>query len=104
MTIDNDALAVQIEEVKKCAEENHRALRGFNGGVGLVGKVDGIEKAISNLKASDLPQMEARLKDEMKKNQEKSVTWPGLAKGLAQPVTVAVIISIVVTLINKVFF
>jgi hypothetical protein len=104
MTSEFDALASQIEEVQRCSKENHRALRGSNGEVGLVGKVGGIEKSIDNLKQSDLPLMEARLMVEIKKLQEKSVLWPVLARGLVAPVTLAVIISVVITLINRFFF
>ncbi len=101
---EHDVLLQQIKEVKDCSEENHRTLRGHDGEVGLVAKVDAIDTSIANLKTNDLPHMEERLTLAIKTQAEKNVTWPALAKGLVQPVTIAVIISVVITLIGKFFF
>lgn len=100
----HDVLLEQIKEVKNCAEENHRTLRGFDGDIGLVGKVDGIDKSITNLKDNDLPHMESRIMLAIKTQGDKNITWPSLLKGLAAPVTIAVIISVVITLVTKFFF
>jgi hypothetical protein len=104
MTIDNDALAVQIEDLKQCAEGNRRALRGYDGEIGLVGKVAGLETSIFTLKTSDLPHMEGRIMTAIKTQAEKNVTWPSLGKGLVAPIGVAVITAVLVSVIHSIFF
>jgi hypothetical protein len=104
MTVDNDALAREIEVIKKCSAENYRTLRGKDGDVGLVAKVEAIGTSVESLKNSDLPQMEDRIVLAMKTQADKNITWPSLLKGLLAPVTIAVIISVAVTLVTKFFF
>lgn len=104
MTVDNDALAIQIKVVKESSEENHRTLRGHDGEVGLVAKVDAIGTSVDSLKTNDLPHMEKRIMLAIKTQADKNITWLSLVKGLAVPVTIAVIISVTITLINKFFF
>lgn len=104
MTIDNDALALQIAEVKLCSEENRRTLRGSNSDQGLCGKVDSIDQSLDTLKDNDLPHMEERIMLAIKTQGDKNVTWPSLLKGLLAPVSIAVVISVVITLVNKFFF
>ena len=101
---DDKVLQNELDNVKNCSAENHRALYGHNGEIGLVGKVELIQRDLNKIVTNDLPHLEKDMLKVIKILEERSVTWPSLGKGLIQPVVVAVLTAVLVTWLHSVLF
>lgn len=103
MTADKATLTA-LEVVRQLVDANYRALRGHDDYPGLIAKVDELSKEVRRITTNDIPHLKAELLDEIRELQEKSVTWPGLGKGLLGPVFVSIVTAILVTLAHRIFF
>lgn len=101
---DDKTLRIELEHVKKCADQNNRALYGSNGDTGLLSDVADLKKTVDRIATNDLPHMKEDIMDELSKLQEKAVQWPSLGKGLVAPILIAVITALLVTGLHRIFF
>ncbi len=76
--MEDQELERRLKTIENCSKENNRALRGYDGEIGLVARVELIYKLLDN----DLKHLTA-----------KTVTWPWLLEKLLLPVSMALIIG-----------
>jgi len=101
---DDGRIEEKLASVGKCSDECHRALYGHNGETGLISEVRSVAKDVTKIMTNDLPHLEADMLKVITLLEEKSVTWPGLAKGLVTPIVIAVITSVIVTVLHGLLF
>lgn len=79
--MDLETIADKLDDIENCVQANNRALRGYDGEVGLVAKVEMLEK---------------KLDAKLEQLAEKSVTWPFLLQSMALPIMVAILITVLI--------
>jgi len=68
----------RLSNIEECGKQNNRALRGYDGEIGLIARVELIHKLIDN---------------DLKHLMEKTVSWPFLMERFFVPVALALVIG-----------
>jgi hypothetical protein len=101
---DNKSLKVELDLVKKCSEQNNRALYGKNGEAGLIADVTSIKQTVEKIVTNDLPHLRTDLLKEIEDLKEDSWTWRGFRKEVASPIAIAIVTAVLVTVLHNIFF
>jgi len=98
----NEQLATQIAELKTVVTDSSRALRGYNGEIGVVARVASLEKLLEKIMTNDIPHLRQDILHELEVykectevKSERNVTWPSLLFNFMLPVALGVLIAVV---------
>lgn len=100
---DGKEIKEQLKELKEAVKQNDRALRGSNGNAGLVADVRILREHVKSICDVELPALKEDVLDEISKLQVKAVLWPNLFRGILGPISVAVLTTILVAIVEAVF-
>lgn len=90
-------LPERIVQLEAMVQDCSRAIRGYDGDPGIIGRLSTLESLFDRFVSNDFPHMKEELMEKLADAQKESLQWRPIWKEFVAPIIVAVITALLIS-------